>query len=54
MALDTNVKWDISDITPTWQCWQHDATEMQFNVTAAGVPDIHSVTTSSALLERCA
>ncbi|KAF8801557.1 alpha/beta-hydrolase [Phlegmacium glaucopus] len=54
MTLNTNFKWDSSDITPTWRFWQPDATEMLFNVTEAGAPDIRSVTTSSALLERCA
>ena len=53
MTLNPNLKWDYSsDITPTWGLW-NGATEMLFNVTETGTPDIRSVTTSSALLERC-
>src|SRR5271154_1085474 len=46
ISLDPNVKWNSSNITPTWGLWM-DVTEMLFNVTEAGTPDIHSVTTSS-------
>jgi cholinesterase len=53
LTLNTTLKWDPSDITPpTWELW-NGANEMVFNVTEAGVPDIHTVRTSSALLERC-
>ena len=52
LTLDTNIKWNTADITPTWKLW-NGTNEMLFNVTEAGVPDIHSVTTSSALLKRC-
>ena len=52
MTLNTTLKWDSLDITPDWRLWM-GATEMLFNVTEAGAPDIHSVTTSSALLNRC-
>lgn len=43
---------DSSDVTPPWGLWM-GGTEMLFNVTEAGAPDIHSVTTSDALLKRC-
>ncbi|KAF8801565.1 alpha/beta-hydrolase [Phlegmacium glaucopus] len=52
-TLDTNIKSDSADITPTWQLWE-GSNEMLFNVTAAGAPDIRAITTSSALLSRCA
>ncbi|KAG1875719.1 Alpha/Beta hydrolase protein [Suillus subluteus] len=42
------------DITPSWTSWQYDLTEMKFNKTLAGVPDIYTFKTDSALLERCA
>ncbi|KAG1856414.1 Alpha/Beta hydrolase protein [Suillus subluteus] len=42
------------DITPSWTSWQHDLTEMKFNKTFAGAPDVHTFKTDSALLERCA
>ncbi|KAG1838524.1 Alpha/Beta hydrolase protein [Suillus subalutaceus] len=42
------------DITPSWASWQDDLTEMKFNETFAGAPDVHTLKTDSALLERCA
>ncbi|KAG1779477.1 Alpha/Beta hydrolase protein [Suillus placidus] len=42
------------DITPSWSSWQYDLTEMMFNETSAGVPNIYTFKTDSALLERCA
>ena len=50
--LNPNVKWDLSNITPPWGLWDGN-TEMLFNVTESWSPDIHSVTTSTAVLERC-
>ncbi|KAG1767708.1 Alpha/Beta hydrolase protein [Suillus placidus] len=41
------------DITPSWRFWRHDLTEMMFNETSAGVPDVYTFKTDSALLERC-
>ena len=52
LTLNPTLKWDPSDITPTWEFW-NGVTEMLFNVTEAGAPDIRSVKTSSALLKRC-
>ncbi|KAG1811208.1 Alpha/Beta hydrolase protein [Suillus subaureus] len=42
------------DITPSWRSWRYDLTEMMFNETSAGVADVHTFKTDSALLERCA
>ncbi|KAG2359255.1 Alpha/Beta hydrolase protein [Suillus spraguei] len=42
------------DITPSWSTWQDDLTEMKFNETFAGAPDVHTFKTDNALLERCA
>ncbi|KAG1838526.1 Alpha/Beta hydrolase protein [Suillus subalutaceus] len=42
------------DITPSWASWRDDLTEMKFNETFAGAPDVHTLKTDSALLERCA
>jgi hypothetical protein len=53
LTLNPTLKWDPSDITPpTWELW-NGVNEMVFNVTEAGAPDIHTVRTSGALLERC-
>jgi carboxylesterase type B len=51
--LDPNTKFDPTDPTPTWNHWSSDHTEMLFNETAAGEPDIRAVSTDSGLLERC-
>ena len=53
LTLNPTMKWDPSDVTPTWDLWNDGNTEMLFNVTETGAPDIRSVRTSSALLERC-
>ncbi|KAG2068865.1 alpha/beta-hydrolase [Suillus decipiens] len=42
------------DITPSWSSWQDGLTEMKFNKTFAGAPDVHTFKTDNALLERCA
>ncbi|KAG1753271.1 Alpha/Beta hydrolase protein [Suillus lakei] len=42
------------DITPSWRSWRHGLTEMMFNETSVGVPDVYSFKTDMALLERCA
>ncbi|KAJ7662010.1 alpha/beta-hydrolase [Mycena polygramma] len=53
MSQDPNVK--VSDtILPRWDRWDPvGRTEMLFNRTDTGVPDLRQVTTSDALLERC-
>ena len=53
LTLNATMKWDPSDVTPTWDLWNDGNTEMLFNVTEAGDPDIRSVRTSDALLGRC-
>ena len=55
LTLDPTMKWDPSDITPAWELWNDGGgnIEMLFNVTEGGAPDIRSVRTSDALLERC-
>ncbi|GLB44901.1 putative type-B carboxylesterase lipase family protein [Lyophyllum shimeji] len=52
MALNPNVKSGGSTITPSWAPW-FGVTEMLFNRTEGGLPDIRAIKTSSALLERC-
>ncbi|KAF8071639.1 Alpha/Beta hydrolase protein [Lyophyllum atratum] len=52
MALNPNVKWNSSNITPKWELWAGE-TEMLFNMTQSGLPDIRAIRTSTALLERC-
>ncbi|KAG1732243.1 Alpha/Beta hydrolase protein [Suillus paluster] len=42
------------DITPSWNSWRQGLTEMMFNETSAGVPDVYTFKTDMALLERCA
>lgn len=55
MALDPNVKADPTDITPHWNTWNQDETEMLFNKTDAtpGDPVVVPLMTSEALLGRC-
>ncbi|EDR10347.1 uncharacterized protein LACBIDRAFT_317144 [Laccaria bicolor S238N-H82] len=53
--LDPNDKSSGPNITPRWNTWssqQHN--EMLFNVTAAGVADVHAFQTNAGLLQRCA
>ncbi|KAG0708779.1 Alpha/Beta hydrolase protein [Suillus ampliporus] len=42
------------DITPFWNSWRNGSTEMMFNETSAGAPDVYTFKTDIALLERCA
>ncbi|KAJ7503355.1 alpha beta-hydrolase [Mycena galericulata] len=51
--LDPNIKVDPTTITPKWNLYEIGNTEMLFNETAAGQPDVRPITTSNALLERC-
>ncbi|KAJ6492420.1 alpha beta-hydrolase [Mycena vitilis] len=50
--LDPNIKVDPTTITPHWNLFEIGNTEMLFNMTA-GVPVVHPITTSNALLQRC-
>ncbi|KAJ7683203.1 Alpha/Beta hydrolase protein [Mycena rosella] len=51
--LDPNIKVDPTTITPHWDMFDVNNTEMLFNKTADGVPVVQPITTSNALLERC-
>ncbi|KAJ7470963.1 alpha beta-hydrolase [Mycena latifolia] len=51
--LDPNIKVDPTTITPQWDTFDINNTEMLFNRTAAGVPVVQPIATSDALLERC-
>ncbi|KAF7335518.1 COesterase domain-containing protein [Mycena venus] len=51
--LDPNIKVDPTTITPHWNTFNVLNTEMLFNMTAAGAPVVHPITTSNALLQRC-
>jgi hypothetical protein len=42
-------RYTLGDITPSWRPWSYDSTEMKFNETSAGVPDVHTITTSDEL-----
>lgn len=52
-SADPNATPDPANITPRWNAWSGGETEMVFNRTAAGVPNIHTTSTDSALLKRC-
>ncbi|KAG1753521.1 Alpha/Beta hydrolase protein [Suillus paluster] len=49
-----NDRYTPGDTTPFWNSWRHGPTEMMFNQTSAGVPDVYTFKTDMALLERCA
>ncbi|KAG9225175.1 hypothetical protein CCMSSC00406_0007414 [Pleurotus cornucopiae] len=53
-SLDPNRKIDSGNITPLWLAHLVGHSEMLFNRTANGRPDIRAITTSAALLQRCA
>ncbi|KAJ7470977.1 Alpha/Beta hydrolase protein [Mycena latifolia] len=53
ISLDPNVKVDPATITPHWNLFDVGNTEMLFNETATGAPDVRAIKTSNALLERC-
>ncbi|KAJ7056825.1 Alpha/Beta hydrolase protein [Mycena amicta] len=50
--LNPNVKISPT-ITPQWATFNAGNTEMLFNMTAAGTPQVQSITTDSKLLKRC-
>ncbi|KAF8869965.1 alpha beta-hydrolase [Infundibulicybe gibba] len=52
LSLSPDIKSDPTTITPKWDAWE-GSTEMVFNRTEAGNPDIQAMKTSSALLKRC-
>ncbi|KAF7375452.1 Carboxylic ester hydrolase [Mycena sanguinolenta] len=49
-----NVKVDPTTITPLWNTFDILHTEMLFNKTVDNEPVVHAITTSNALLQRCA
>jgi hypothetical protein len=53
ISKNPNTKFDATNPTPTWKNWSSDHTEMLFNQTTAGEPDIRAVSTDPGLLKRC-
>ncbi|KAJ7448557.1 hypothetical protein FB451DRAFT_1053757, partial [Mycena latifolia] len=52
--LSPNIKVDPTTITPHWNTFDIQHTEMLFNQTAVdGLPVVRPIATSDALLERC-
>ncbi|KAG2147943.1 Alpha/Beta hydrolase protein [Suillus clintonianus] len=54
MSNTPDDRYSPGDITPSWKSWRHGSTEMMFNETSVGVPDVYTFKTDKALLERCA
>lgn len=54
LSGDPNIKFDTANLTPQWPTWSINATEMLFNETSAGLPDIRTISSDTGLLERCA
>ncbi|KAG2111829.1 Alpha/Beta hydrolase protein [Suillus clintonianus] len=54
MSNTPDDRYSPGDITPSWKSWPHGSTEMMFNETSVGVPDVYTFKTDKALLERCA
>ena len=50
---DVNTKFDPTNITPYWNKYYKEGTEMLFNRTEAGEPVITPIKTDPKLLERC-
>ena len=53
ISLTPNVKWDSTNVTPAFAPWVGSHSEMLFNKTAGGAPDIRRVQTDSGVLKRC-
>ncbi|KAK1234054.1 hypothetical protein PQX77_002748 [Marasmius sp. AFHP31] len=53
VSLDPNVKTGPSTITPPWDLYSINDTEMVFNKTVDEKPDVRPVTTNEGLLQRC-
>ena len=51
---DVNTKFDPTNITPYWDKYDIEQTEMMFNYTEAGVPAVLPIQTDPELLQRCA
>jgi hypothetical protein len=53
VSLDPNEKIDLGSITPAWAPFNGSNTEMLFNRTEDGQPDVRAVQTDEELLDRC-
>ncbi len=53
VSLDPNATPDPENITPFWAEYNQGNTEMLFNETTSGQPDIRPFNTDPGLLERC-
>ncbi|VDC03514.1 unnamed protein product [Peniophora sp. CBMAI 1063] len=53
ISLDPNAH-DADDLKPEWPTFKQTGETMLFNMTTAGEPEVTTVPTSDALLERCA
>ena len=51
ISKNPKIKFDSTDPTPTWNKWSSDHTEMLFNQTTVGKPDIRAVSTDPGLLK---
>lgn len=51
---DPNDKFSSSNLTPNWKTWSQNSSEMLFNETSSGQPDIMAITTYSDVTQRCA
>jgi len=53
ISENPNTKFDPTNPTPTWNNWSSDHTEILFNQTTAGEPDIRAVSTDPGLFKQC-
>jgi len=53
LSLNPNTKFDPTNLTPAWNQWSSNNTEMLFNKTSTNEPDIRAISTDAGLLERC-
>lgn len=54
LGLDPNAKFDRANLTPHWDTWSSNTTEMMFNRTAINKPDTREIQTHPTMLKRCA
>ena len=52
ISLNPNVHGE-DDLKPNWSAFKESKETMLFNITAAGEPEVMTIPTSDALLERC-
>jgi hypothetical protein len=53
ISLNPNEKIDPTNIVPDWPLFSNGSSQMVFNRTEAGEPDIQLTPVDEALLERC-